>query len=61
MKHTILENSALYIVEYKPWYAQKIAVVLGEIIVPEYLQVPAIIPATNPSYQVNAVLEHYVM
>ena len=61
MKQLLLENSAVYIVEYKPWYAQKIAVVLGEIIVPEYPQVPANIPTTNPSYQVNAVLEHYVM
>ena len=41
----------------KPWFAQKIAAVLGEINVPEYPQVPANIPATTPSHQVNIVTE----
>ena len=49
-----IENSALYIVNSKSWYAQKIAAVLGEINVPEYPQIPANIPATT---QVNIVTE----
>ena len=57
----IIKNTTLNIVKYKPWYAQKIAAVLGEIFVPEYPQVPANIPATTPSYQVNILTEHYVM
>ena len=48
MKQLLLENSAVYIVEYKPWYAQKIAVVLGELKLPEYPQGPANIPVTTP-------------
>jgi hypothetical protein len=55
VKHVFLENSALYIVHNKSWLPQKIAAVLGEILVPEYPQVPANIPATTPSYQVNIV------
>jgi hypothetical protein len=57
MKHVFLENPALYIVHNKSWLAQKIAAVLGETFVPEYTQVPANIPATTPSYQVNSVME----
>ena len=56
-RFVITKNTALNIVMYKPWYAQKIAAVLGEIFVPEYPQVPANIPATTPSYQVNIVTE----
>jgi hypothetical protein len=37
--------------------ALKIAAVLGELLVPEYPQVPANIPATTPSNQVNIVTE----
>ena len=37
--------------------ALKIAAVLGEQFVPEYPQVPANIPATTPSNQVNIVTE----
>jgi hypothetical protein len=57
VKHVLIENSALYIVHSKSWFAQKIADVLGEINVPEYPQVPANIPATTPSNQVNIVTE----
>ena len=45
----------------KPWFAQKIAAVHGEIFVPEHPQVPANIPATTPSYQVKIIKEQDVM
>ena len=59
--HVIIKNTMLNIVKKKPWFAQKIAAVLGEIFVPEYPQVPANIPATTPSYQVKIIEEQDVM
>jgi hypothetical protein len=55
--YTILENSALYIVYSKSWFAQKIAALLRELTLPEYPQGPANIPVTTPSNQVNIVSE----
>jgi hypothetical protein len=40
---------------------QKIAAVLGEIIVAEYPRVPANIPVTTPSYQVKIIDEQELM
>ena len=60
MLYTILENSVLYIVHRKSWFAQKIAALLGELKLPEYPQVPANIPATAPN-QVKIIEEQDVM
>ena len=60
MKHMIIENSALYIVHSKSWFAQKIAALLRELKLPEYPQVPANIPATAPN-QVKIIEEQDVM
>jgi CMP-N-acetylneuraminic acid synthetase len=60
VKHVFTENSALYIVHSKSWFAQKIAALLGELKLPEYPQVPANIPATTPN-QVKIIEEQDVM
>jgi hypothetical protein len=60
VKHTILENSVLYIMHSKSWFAQKIAALLRELKLPEYPQVPANIPATAPN-QVKIIEEQDVM
>jgi hypothetical protein len=57
VKHVFIENSALYIVYSKSWFAQKIAALLRELKLPEYPQGPANIPVTTPSNQVNIVSE----
>jgi hypothetical protein len=57
VKQLTIKNSALYIVNSKSWFAQKIAALFGELKLPEYPQVPANIPATTPSNQVNIVSE----
>ena len=60
-KHMVIKNTALNIVKKLPWYTQKIAVVLGEIFVPEYPPIPANIPVTTPSYQVKIIKKQDVM
>ncbi len=56
-----IENSALYIVYSKSWFAQKIEALLRELKLPEYPQVPANIPVTAPSNQVKIIEEQDVM
>jgi hypothetical protein len=57
LRHVIIKYDTLTIVKC----AQKIAAVLGEIFVPEYTQVPANIPVTTNSHQVQIIKEQNVM